>query len=596
MLFRLHYWLITSGACALNVLMGVYLQHYTDASHWEIGLLFMIMPFFTMVAKPVVCSKADRETAHRRYLQITLCLVALSYVPFILIPSLGPKIYQVHPRICWYLLVVLKIIGDSAFASAWTLGDALAINYSRRVGEEFCTYRVWGTISWMFFGLVIGSINEVSFLPKYVPAFMVLIGSCLLNIFVVWLWPAEYFKMVRVSDDQIKFIEADDSRKGILMSRNHVFEHMKSKLMTLLSCTCFNSKVNYIHEYLIECKLSKISANLDNILQIKCDNIENVTQIDKQLVCINIADQNNNQNTTEYNKNNLFICPTGKQAINFHNKHLDVQTDILENSIAIQESKELSTNIGKRLQLQILWLLAKRYPSFFAYIIIFCLIGLGQVGLFFFFMDMENVCATQGTCQFSQLAGFVQVTMASSETILFFYIKLVKKYLSYDDMCAFAFLCNAIKWLFYGFFWRQVSPLWALLAECMHGLNFGFYLTLVVEISHQLASQVNNLLPELHKRGLINEKMDLEKLRSSLSATMQALMSSCTDGLGRGVGALLCGFIIETYSYRVLWLILGAKSTIAFAVTMIVNIYYRFANVPKAKDERKIDEKLENLS
>lgn len=588
MIYKLHYWLITSGACAIVVLIGVFMQTYTDASHWELGLLFMSMPFLTMIAKPIICSKADREMAHRSYLLTSVLVVALSYSPFVIIPLLGPAVYGAHPRICWYVLVVLKMIGDIAFVCAITLGDALAINYARRVGDEFGEYRVWGTVSWMSFGVLIGAINELPFLPRFVPAFLILIFSCLLNAFVIWLWPAEYFRMVQISDEELLRIEADPKR-GQLMPRKLLFAHMKSKFCSIFSGICFkstntidnnsfspNEKLNVkLQEHqknnqsgniflTIDLKKQKDNANCKNFYQ---SNLRQVAEKDSTVVATQME-------TTMFSGKQGLELSSNMDTLMEKLKQVEASTGS-KTEIQLVAKTDIELAITKKQQLQILWTLAKAKPMFFCYIIIFAFIGLGQVGLFFFFMDLENVCKTEGTCSFSQMAGYVQLTMASSETLLFFYIKSIKKYLSHDDMCTLAFLCNSVKWLFYGFYWHQVDPRWTLLVECLHGLNYGFYLILVVEVSQRLAAHVVHLIPDLTRRGIINESADTDKLQSSLSATMQAIMSSCTDGLGRGIGSLIAGFIIELYSFQTLWLILGIKSTLALCIMISFNIYKR---------------------
>lgn len=549
MLFKLHYWLITSGCCAINILIGVFMQAYTDASPREIGFLIMMMPFTALLTKPIVCSKADRNQSHRQMLIYCLFGVAFSYIPFILIPYLGPQVYVDHARICWYTFLVLKIIGDAAFVSAWTLGDALAINYAKRTGNEFCVYRIWGTISWMVFGMIIGSINETSYAPKYVPGFAVLILSCLLNILIIWSYPQEYFRIVVMSkSEQDKLVEErkrfKDGRSTRLMTNEAVRAHIKRKIVSCFKCTCccpteFNDS---------ERKKSQWTKSVVVISGSQTDPHESGQKTNSLQ---NIQDKSSKQQQQQQhtNRNQTKTLPTTTTST----------TD---------------ATISKKMQLQILWYLARRNMRVYVYLVNFIGLGLAQIGVSFFFIYLELLCS-DGSCEFSRLAGLAQFFMASCETILFFYIKRVKSVLSYTDMCALAYLCTAIKWIFYGTLLRQVSPYLAVLLESLHGLNFGLWLTLVVEVSHMFACQVADIIPELIEHGIVDSNIESEKLKSSVSATMQAIMSSATDGLGRGVGALLCGLIIDVYSFETLWLVIGSQSVICFLIALIFTVAER---------------------
>lgn len=494
----------------------------------------MSMPFMAMIAKPFICSKADREQAHKKYLMICLFGVILSYIPFILVPYLGPEIYEKHPRACWYTLVVLKILGDITFVSAWTLGDSLAINYAKRTGTEFCVYRVWGTISWMIFGFIIGMINENPMFPKYVPAYLVLTGSCLFDLIVIWLWPAEYFRMVNLTVTEQKKIEEERDqglRPPALMSKRMVLCHIGKKIQSP-----FRREINREKRIEAESKLPEICWT---------------TSITK--------DQQNTQSDSPQ------IRPS----------------DTSQTHLAKSDKP-----ISKKVQLQILLILARRDYRFSTYLLVFVVLGLSQIGLTFFFLSLEEICR-DGTCNFSRLTGMTQISMAAAETVLFIYIKRVKAYLRHTDMCALAFLCAAAKWLFYGTFWRDVDPLFCLVAESMHGINFGLFLTLVVEISHMFASQVADVIPELASRGMIDHETNPEKLKSSLSATMQAIMSSATDGVGRGIGSFLCGVIIEKYSFVTLWLMTGILCSVAFVISLIASVRSRIVS---SKGESKSDQ------
>lgn len=509
--------------------MGVFIQTYTDASTTEVGLLYMLMPLSALIFRPIICSMADREQAHQRYLMICLFITAISYLPFVIIPLLGPAIYVTYSRFCWYFLVTLKVIGDVAFGGVVSIGDSLAINYAERIGTDFSVFRVWGTISWMFFGFIIGQINEVWFLPKYVPGFLVLVSSSLLDMFIIWLWPKEYFIMSTSTNKQVKTdqqLTVDDKKmkKGsamtkCLLPKEVVWAHAKKKLKSLVTCSCF-------------------SAGLDEPVELMPPSAISIERIPGSIDSIDDKSIDSKKGALNDNRRNV------KQ----HSK------------------------IEKKVQMQILFLLIRRDARIIPYLIMFICAGATIVPVSFFFMSLAERCHENDSCNFSQLGGFLQVSMAIAETILFIYIKRITETIGRLNTIAIAFLLTAVKYTFYGSpLWPQVDPYFSLVSELPHGIIFGTFLTSMVELGHLFATEVEFIVPELVDKGII-DKADSEVLKLSLAATMQALISSFNDGFGRGLAALAFGLIVDHYSYRTLWLTVGIGAAIVFIIIEVINI------------------------
>jgi hypothetical protein len=519
MIFKLHYFCLTAGTNALGILLGVYIATYTDASPSEIGLLYMLMPFVGMTFRPIICSYADRRRAHRKYIMICLFVAAASYFPFVLIPFLGDKLYKEHPRFCWYFLVSFKVVGDIAFGGVVSIGDSLAINYAKRIGTEFSVYRIWGTVSWMLFGLVVGQLNEIWFLPKYVAGFMVLVLASLVNMFVVYLWPAEYFVMVTPSmmkkeSEQRRFSEERLSSGGrkttssmtkSLMPKEMVWAHAKRQLWKLATCSCLSS------------------SSLD-------DETTKTGDVQQQQVY-------------------------GQE----HNDETEISRTV---------------SVDKGTQLRILALLLRRDPRIIAYLLLFVASGAAIVPISFFFMSLSEICHTDNKCNFSQLGGFLQVAMAVAETFIIVYIKQIIAKIGRLNTMSIAFGLTAAKYIFYGTIWPTVDPHYSLLTELTHGVIWGIFLTLSVEVAHMFSTEVEYVLPELLQRDVIkdNSEASLEKLKLSLSATMQALVASASDGLGRGVGALIYGLIIDVYSFHTLWMVIGLGTLLVLVVLQVTNL------------------------
>lgn len=513
MIFKLHYFFITSGINAIGILLGVYMETYTDASRSEIGLMLMLMPLLGIIFKPMICSLADRRQAHQKILINLMQVAAISYGPFVLIPIIGPDLYEQHARICFYVLLAFKVVGDTAFTAAYSLADSLAINYARRIGVDYSVYRVWGTISWMVFGLVIGHINEVWFLPKYVPAFMVLVGALLLDIFVVWLWPSEYFAMVAHTTSSAQTPKSEKSESKLskmtkcLMPKEQVLAHMRRKLGSLF--------------------------------------------------------KSDEQTANNYG-NNLQLAAAATQPN---------QTDLNSNKLERKQTEK--KNINMRTQMRILKHIFKRDKRVSAYLILFTCCGFVLAPLSFFFMSLSNICRQNGSgCDFSQLSGFLQVAMALAEMILFLFIDKILAKIGRLNTVSIGFTLILIEFGFLATIWTQVSPYYSIGAMMLNGASFGIFLTLTVNMGHLFASEVQHVLPELISSGLIDEAdEDQEKLKLALAATMQALTSNAMDGFGRGGGALVYGLMLDHFSYSTVWATVATVAFLALCLIESVNLF-----------------------
>lgn len=194
MIWPIHYVLFNAGLSAILILLTLFLQTYSNASLTEIGTLLMVLPFLSIIAKPLFCALADRQQAHKQYLMGSLFFMGTGYGSLAIAPFF-PHFIEHHGRLVWYLDVVGVVIGFSAFGVAWSLGDALAVNAARLNNVPWGSYRAWATASWGVFGLIVGQINETPLLPKYVPGFLVLALSCVIEIILLALWPKSAFDM-----------------------------------------------------------------------------------------------------------------------------------------------------------------------------------------------------------------------------------------------------------------------------------------------------------------------------------------------------------------------------------------------------------------
>lgn len=194
MIFILHYILFNATLPASTVLLALYLQTYSETNMTEIGTLLMVLPFITIIVKPLFCAMADRHQAHKYYLAGTYLVQIIGYGS-LAVPAFFPTFYKEQGRLVWYMFIVMVVIGYSAMGVIFSLGDALAVNAARRRNVPWGAYRAWATFSWGASGFIVGQINELWFLPKYTPALFLLVLASTVEIILLLLWPNKDFDM-----------------------------------------------------------------------------------------------------------------------------------------------------------------------------------------------------------------------------------------------------------------------------------------------------------------------------------------------------------------------------------------------------------------
>lgn len=211
MIFALHYIMSMAGYSAVGLLLGPYLKRYADASELDLGFVFMIQPAAALL-RFVISARADRLQAHKRMLVGCLIGNAISYIPYLLIPyaleyssTSGHQLHFLTPRFRFWVLVGSHIAACFFFCGVRSLGDALAVNYAKRVGSSFATYRKFGALSFGTFGFLLGKINENNnYTPDYVPSLIVLVSTLTTLSLLMYLWHDEYFMIVpeKQTDEQ----------------------------------------------------------------------------------------------------------------------------------------------------------------------------------------------------------------------------------------------------------------------------------------------------------------------------------------------------------------------------------------------------------
>lgn len=581
MIFSIHYLLIFSGICAASVLLGVFLIEYTDASEFEVGLIFVAEPIIGILTRPYFCSLADRQAAHKKYLCISLWLTVIGYLPFVLIPLTGKQIYGLYPRLNLYIFALFKLIGSTGSATLWPLGDSLTINYANQTGTDFSAARKWGTVSWGLFSLVIGQINEVSFLPKYVAGFIILLSSSLFEITLVWLWPDEYFIIIS-SEEAEKRSKQFAGRE--MMSNSEILAHMRKKLITSLKalprrvCCCFpeNDDINKID-------FEKEVKSLE-----KCKNDNHLGNYTQQQIVPDITGEKDIVISKDLTISKLAKINLSKQQSN----------DADSNNKSSLNGKQISDlsiekSVDSRTQIVILTKLLREDPRIAIFILVFIAGGMICFILQFFFIQLKEICETTGDCNFSALAGYTQLGSAITETIYFLFVTKLMKTMGKINLLAFAFFLSAARFLIAANYIDK-SAYWSLLTEATGGVVFITYIVMLTEMAYEFSSQIALILPSLFESNKLERSKFVEaRLILVLTTTMQALFSSAFDGIGRSIGSLLAGFIIDSYSFNILWTIAGIFTLIVGFTLIIGNLI--LSKCLKLKPRiKKLQEKAQN--
>lgn len=242
----------------------------------------------------------------------------------------------------------------------------------------------------------------------------------------------------------------------------------------------------------------------------------------------------------------------------------DSDTKVVAKPIAKPKSLSVKT------QARIFLLLLRYDYRISAYMLILLYAGLvGYSPPNFVFTHMDQVCHEKGTCNGAALAGLVMLAYCVVETICYMILDALRDKLTNRVLLLeITLLSLAIHYHFYGFVLEHVSP-YFFLVECLHGLEYSVSLSTCMEFGYRFANEVNILMPELLRRGIISENDDHELVKVSLMATMSGCFTLVYDGFGTIIGSLAIGVVVHNYSFTVAWIMIGTLATIGFFAIII---------------------------
>lgn len=662
-IYVFHYILMSLGLSAVLILITLFLQTYSDASLSEIGALLMALPFLSIIAKPLFCALADRQQAHKAYLMGSLFFMALGYGSITIAPFF-PEFVAQHGRLVWYLDVVGVTVGFTGFGVAFSIGDALSVFAANKKGIPWGSYRVWATVAWGVGGCIIGQINETPLLPKYTPAFFVLVGSLVFEIFLLAVWPNHVFDMSFTETD-LAIADANNSTEGkqhpddlelnelnwpsnrsmagtlsgssrlkprLMGAMAGVFmEDLGSSLRGSLSGK--QPKRSTLAEVLEQHKLTSggvptFDANqvpLTPVLgrgsiapaspqvtplkphpsspsiplavlsnssprpseaagmsmgkaalrrtQLALSRMNSLSSASGHVMAADLVHTNSGIGAEQFgspqvprrlmsNANiNASLSRTaaaralelGRLSSMKDSPGGESQASNVASADSALEKK--GEQYVEDLQLVLFKLIVRRNPSIVKYLIVFTFIGiLFTTHLAYFFIHVQHLCEDKGF-DFSSVMGAFTVAHAISEVLGFLIVvPYVMPFFGRFGSMMTPILIFFSRYLFYGTYYEEVSPWWALASEFGHGFAYSVTYSLITEIATECVDDVDQYLPELIQRGIVPASINPEQLKVPLRATMYGVFSGAFDGLGNGIGSLLGGIYLDSHPFTGLWL------------------------------------------
>jgi len=182
---KVHYYLWFSSLVGILPYVTVFGKEYIVDSATQIGLLYSILPFVSLVVKPLGCALADRLNAHRRVLLCCMSTTLASNSLLLMILFMCPP--QTCPDLTFPLYCGLVLLANSAMGVSMSVTDSLAIReVTRNPGSTFASIGLWGTLGWGI--LAAGVINDKSFaaVPYLIPGLIMFMIVIIMDIIVVW--------------------------------------------------------------------------------------------------------------------------------------------------------------------------------------------------------------------------------------------------------------------------------------------------------------------------------------------------------------------------------------------------------------------------
>lgn len=200
MIYKIHYGLWYGALVGIIPFMFNYAQYYSNATGAQHGYLYTVIPFAALLAKPLVCSIADKYAAHKLCLITFIILTAIAYGALGIYPFFTDLVTN-RKDIVWLLYCVSAFVGNTSMCVVNSIGDSLAVQSCQRKEKTYGEYRLWGPVGFGIFGAIWGFANEIPFMPKFTPGIITMVAILLTNSIIIAFWhDKEEFKIVKFDD------------------------------------------------------------------------------------------------------------------------------------------------------------------------------------------------------------------------------------------------------------------------------------------------------------------------------------------------------------------------------------------------------------
>lgn len=522
----------------------------------------MILPFLAVFTKPFFCALADRHRRYRLYFILALLFTLIGFGSYTFLPFF-PEFIANHGRAAWYMLVVFTVIGYIAYGVVWSLGDAYAANVSHKTGESFGLIRLWGTIGWGVAGAVVGSVSPYVQLPEMVLGFIIFIITHVFEIILLCWWPRnEDFEMGDAIPSHgpeslaLPAPQPDDYDDGSTFNKFATMTE-KSPAGTLTARSLASHPSPTIDDNIV-LALSQLKSGELSITRTPSNSLAIVTKV-------KLA----NENETQKQKMDALDKTIGDLVERTKRAPLKQVADLEA------DKRERDRQRISQLQMTIFKMVAMKHKSLIKYLIIFVLLGtVYNIHWSYFFLHLDQLAAEGKGGDFSTLVGMCLVAQAVGETFCFAIAPWVVSKLGRDGAISLNAIAYAVRYFGNGLGIPMVSPYVAVLTESLQGINYGIFYYLITDTALHYALLVDEIIPDLQSRELIEKDTDLNLVRTSLRATMQGVFSGAFDGLGFGLGSMIAGLVLESHAYEELWCYTGAAAFVIFlshAIYEIIN-------------------------
>lgn len=175
-----------------------YAAKYAGATGTQHGIVYTVLPFVALLAKPAVCSLADKYAAHHHCLLFFIFTTMLGYGSLAIYPFFDDLVTN-HKDVVWILYCLAAFVGNTSMCIVNSIGDSLAINSCQKREVCYGDYRLWGPVGFGVFGAIWGIANEIPSMPKYTPGIITMVAILTINsLFLAFWYDKDEFKVINL--------------------------------------------------------------------------------------------------------------------------------------------------------------------------------------------------------------------------------------------------------------------------------------------------------------------------------------------------------------------------------------------------------------